>query len=133
MHGSARPTARCPPHKLARCCRLTLAQIDLTRGDFLDDEFREKINQADVIFVNNFAFGAQVNQELKVRRKSGRTPLIAPCSPWCLGQHRFEWAKEGAKIVSSFNFAPMNFRISERTMNGSLFEPCPLDSLTAVR
>eukprot|EP00050_Salpingoeca_kvevrii_P007610 m.297332 g.297332 ORF g.297332 m.297332 type:complete len:678 (-) comp13591_c0_seq1:341-2374(-) len=71
-------------------------KVELLRGDFLDKECREKISQADVIFVNNFAFGSEVNQELK---------------------ERFKEAKEGARIVSSLNFAPLNFHITSRTLN----------------
>jgi len=41
-------------------------QFNLTQGDFLEDRFLSKIEEADVIFVNNFAFGADLNQALKV-------------------------------------------------------------------
>lgn len=67
----------------------------------MDESFTEKINEADVIFVNNFAFGASVNQALK---------------------ERFVNAKEGAKIVSSLNFSPLSFTITERTLSGKLQE-----------
>jgi H3 lysine-79-specific histone-lysine N-methyltransferase len=39
----------------------------IIRGDFLADEHREKIMQASVVFVNNFAFGPHVDHQLKER------------------------------------------------------------------
>ena len=50
-----------------------------------------------VIFVNNFAFGPQVDHQLKLR---------------------FANMKEGAKIVSSKAFCPLNFRITDRNLSG---------------
>lgn len=50
-----------------------------------------------IIFVNNFAFGPSVDQQLK---------------------ERFANLKEGAKIVSSKAFAPLNFKITNRNLNG---------------
>ena len=52
-----------------------------------------------VIFVNNFAFGPQVDHQLKLR---------------------FANMKEGAKIVSSKAFCPLNFRITDRNLSGKL-------------
>lgn len=68
---------------------------ELVQGDFLEERFREKIKEADVIFVNNFAFGTQLNQALK---------------------ERFVDCKEGAKIVSSLNFSPLSFTITNRNL-----------------
>lgn len=68
---------------------------ELAHGDFLEEVFREKIKDADVIFVNNFAFGTQLNQALK---------------------ERFVDCKEGAKIVSSLNFSPLSFTITNRNL-----------------
>uniref|UniRef100_A0A8C1Q7B4 Histone-lysine N-methyltransferase, H3 lysine-79 specific n=1 Tax=Cyprinus carpio TaxID=7962 RepID=A0A8C1Q7B4_CYPCA len=49
-----------------------------------------------VIFVNNFAFGPEVDHQLK---------------------ERFANMKEGGKIVSSKPFAPLNFRINSRNLS----------------
>ena len=56
------------------------AKYELHKGDFLRDDMRERVNNASVIFVNNFAFGPEVDHQLKLR---------------------FANMKEGAKIVSS--------------------------------
>lgn len=66
---------------------------ELVKGDFLADEHREKINSATIVFVNNFAFGPNVDHQLK---------------------ERFADLRDGAKIVSSKSFCPLNFRITER-------------------
>lgn len=50
-----------------------------------------------VIFVNNYAFGPGVDHQLKLR---------------------FQHLKEGARIVSSKAFAPVNFRITDRNLTG---------------
>uniref|UniRef100_A0A665WGP7 Histone-lysine N-methyltransferase, H3 lysine-79 specific n=1 Tax=Echeneis naucrates TaxID=173247 RepID=A0A665WGP7_ECHNA len=49
-----------------------------------------------IIFVNNFAFGPEVDHQLK---------------------ERFANMKEGGKIVSSKPFAPLNFRINSRNLS----------------
>eukprot|EP00040_Diaphanoeca_grandis_P031614 m.189509 g.189509 ORF g.189509 m.189509 type:complete len:390 (+) comp32374_c1_seq8:208-1377(+) len=71
-------------------------KFDIRQGDFLDEEFRDRIQQADVIFVNNYAFGTRLNEQLK---------------------ERFGSLKEGTRIVSSLNFSPLSFTISERTLH----------------
>ncbi|XP_076081086.1 uncharacterized protein LOC143051984 isoform X3 [Mytilus galloprovincialis] len=68
----------------------------IQKGDFLEEDVKEKINNATVIFVNNFAFGPQVDHQLKLR---------------------FANMKEGAKIVSSKAFCPLNFRITDRNLS----------------
>lgn len=68
-------------------------EYQLLKGDFLADEHREKINSASVVFVNNFAFGPAVDHQLK---------------------ERFADLKDGARIVSSKSFCPLNFRITDR-------------------
>ncbi|KAL3290226.1 hypothetical protein HHI36_023583 [Cryptolaemus montrouzieri] len=68
----------------------------LIRGDFLTEEHREKINQASIVFVNNFAFGPTVDHQLK---------------------ERFADLKDGARIVSSKSFCPLNFRITDRNLS----------------
>ncbi|EHH29437.1 hypothetical protein EGK_09868 [Macaca mulatta] len=40
---------------------------ELERGDFLSEEWRERIANTSVIFVNNFAFGPEVDHQLKER------------------------------------------------------------------
>ncbi|KAH3695580.1 hypothetical protein DPMN_083041 [Dreissena polymorpha] len=68
----------------------------MEKGDFLSDDTKERINSATVIFVNNFAFGPQVDHQLKLR---------------------FANMREGAKIVSSKAFCPLNFRITDRNLS----------------
>ncbi|XP_060559801.1 histone-lysine N-methyltransferase, H3 lysine-79 specific-like isoform X1 [Ruditapes philippinarum] len=68
----------------------------LEKGDFLSEDTKDRINSATVIFVNNFAFGPQVDHQLKLR---------------------FANMKEGAKIVSSKAFCPLNFRITDRNLS----------------
>lgn len=71
-------------------------EYKLLKGDFLSDEHREKIMSATVVFVNNFAFGPHVDHQLK---------------------ERFADLKDGAKIVSSKSFCPLNFRITDRNLS----------------
>lgn len=68
----------------------------LIKGDFLADEHREKINSATIVFVNNFAFGPTVDHQLK---------------------ERFADLRDGARIVSSKSFCPINFRITDRNLS----------------
>lgn len=70
-----------------------ISEYTLLKGDFLADEHREKINSATIVFVNNFAFGPNVDHQLK---------------------DRFADLRDGAKIVSSKSFCPLSFRITER-------------------
>lgn len=72
-------------------------QYQLVKGDFLSEEHREKITNATIVFVNNYAFGPQVDHMLK---------------------QRFADLKDGARIVSSRSFCPLNFRMSERNLSG---------------
>lgn len=69
----------------------------LIKGDFLNEEHREKIVSATIVFVNNFAFGPTVDHMLK---------------------ERFADLKDGARIVSSKSFCPLNFRITDRNLSG---------------
>ncbi|XP_044256233.1 histone-lysine N-methyltransferase, H3 lysine-79 specific [Tribolium madens] len=71
-------------------------EYKLIRSDFLTEEHREKINQATIVFVNNFAFGPAVDHQLK---------------------ERFADLKDGARIVSSKSFCPLNFRITDRNLS----------------
>lgn len=71
-------------------------EYKLIKGDFLLEEFREKITSATIVFVNNFAFGPSVDHQLK---------------------ERFADLKDGARIVSSKSFCPLNFRITDRNLS----------------
>ncbi|XP_014474310.1 PREDICTED: histone-lysine N-methyltransferase, H3 lysine-79 specific isoform X2 [Dinoponera quadriceps] len=68
----------------------------LVKGDFLADEHRESITGATIVFVNNFAFGPTVDHQLKLR---------------------FADLRDGARIVSSKSFCPLNFRITDRNLS----------------
>lgn len=69
----------------------------IVKGDFLADEHRESITGATIVFVNNFAFGPNVDHQLK---------------------ERFADLRDGARIVSSKSFCPLNFRITDRNLTG---------------
>ncbi|XP_041695469.1 histone-lysine N-methyltransferase, H3 lysine-79 specific isoform X2 [Coregonus clupeaformis] len=71
-------------------------EYTLERGDFLSEVWKDRIANTSVIFVNNFAFGPEVDHQLK---------------------ERFANMKEGAKIVSSKPFAPLHFRINSRNLS----------------
>lgn len=77
-------------------------EYKLIKGDFLSEEHREKIINASIVFVNNYAFGPQVDHALK---------------------ERFADLKDGARIVSSRSFCPLNFRMSERNLSGKQIQP----------
>lgn len=76
-------------------------QYQLVKGDSLSEEHREKITNATIVFVNNYAFGPQVDHMLK---------------------QRFADLKDGARIVSSRSFCPLNFRMSERNLSGKIID-----------
>jgi H3 lysine-79-specific histone-lysine N-methyltransferase len=40
-------------------------EYQLIKGDFLDQRHTEKVNSANIIFVNNFAFGPNLDHQLK--------------------------------------------------------------------
>ncbi|KAF4532063.1 hypothetical protein B566_EDAN016135 [Ephemera danica] len=67
----------------------------LIKGDFLNEENRQHIVSASIVFVNNFAFGPNVDHALK---------------------ERFADLKDGTRIVSSKSFCPLNFRITDRNL-----------------
>lgn len=67
----------------------------IIKGDFLSHELQDKITSASIIFVNNYAFGPNVDHKLK---------------------ERFADLKDGARIVSSKSFCPLNFRITDRNL-----------------
>ena len=69
----------------------------VVKGDFLKPEHREAITSSTIVFVNNFAFGPTVDHMLK---------------------EIFADLKDGARIVSSKAFCPLNFRITDRNLSG---------------
>ncbi|KAL5274114.1 DOT1L family protein [Megaselia abdita] len=71
-------------------------EYKLLKGDFLVDEHREKITSSSLVFVNNFAFGPNVDHQLK---------------------DRFADLRDGARVVSSKSFCPLNFRITDRNLS----------------
>eukprot|EP01135_Chromosphaera_perkinsii_P001810 Nk52_evm79s210 gene=Nk52_evmTU79s210 len=83
-------------HKRMKWYGKKIGSYTLLKGDFLEDSFRETIQKSSVIFVNNYAFGPEVNFQLR---------------------QRFLDLPEGTKIVSSEPFCPLNFKLSDRTTN----------------
>ncbi|UYV67517.1 hypothetical protein LAZ67_5001062 [Cordylochernes scorpioides] len=71
-------------------------EYKLIRGDFLAEENRDSLMNSTVVFVNNFAFGPTVDHMLKMR---------------------FADMRDGARIVSSRSFCPLNFRITDRNLS----------------
>jgi len=86
-------------------------QYQLLKGDFLSEDHREKITNATIVFVNNYAFGPQVDHMLK---------------------QRFADLKDGARIVSSRSFCPLNFRMSERNLSdiGTIMHVSAMEPIT---
>ena len=82
----------------------------LHQGDFLAIEHRKTISESTIVFVNNFAFGPEVDHHLK---------------------ERFADLKDGARIVSSKPFCPLNFRITERNLSdiGTIMHVSVMDPL----
>jgi H3 lysine-79-specific histone-lysine N-methyltransferase len=69
----------------------------LVHGDFLEGKNRPDILQSSIVFVNNFAFGPEVDQSLK---------------------DIFADLPDGARIFSSKSFCALNFRITARNLSG---------------
>eukprot|EP00092_Neocalanus_flemingeri_P060395 GFUD01072376.1.p1 GENE.GFUD01072376.1~~GFUD01072376.1.p1 ORF type:complete len:1825 (+),score=446.63 GFUD01072376.1:95-5569(+) len=82
----------------------------LHQGDFLAPDHRKTISESTIVFVNNFAFGPEVDHQLK---------------------ERFADLKDGARIVSSKPFCPLNFRITERNLSdiGTIMHVSVMDPL----
>jgi H3 lysine-79-specific histone-lysine N-methyltransferase len=78
--------------------RVTEDGVFIKRRLSMNDYVKEVINESRLIFVNNYAFGAAVDHQLKLR---------------------FLDMLEGSIIVSSKPFCPLNFRINDRNLNGS--------------
>jgi len=85
-------------------------EYNLVKGDFLQESLREKIIGASIVFVNNFAFGPTVDHQLK---------------------ERFADLRDGARIVSSKSFCPLNFRITDRNLSdiGTIMHVSELDPM----
>ena len=79
----------------------TYSKFKLVHGDFLEKEHRPEILQSTIVFVNNFAFGPEVDQHLK---------------------DIFADLNDGARIFSSKSFCALNFRITDRNLSGKLFD-----------
>lgn len=76
-----------------RCYKKTLPPIHLKQGNFLqDEEMQSYIQSADIVFANNVAFGPELNAKLL---------------------DVFVCLKEGAKIISLVNFAPVDQTINQ--------------------
>lgn len=82
--------------KLMKWYGKTHGEYEIMKGDFLSEPLQEKITSASIIFVNNYAFGPRVDHMLK---------------------ERFADLKDGARIVSSRSFCPLNFRITDRNLS----------------
>ena len=74
----------------------TYSPYRLVKGDFLLVENHAKIDEASVIFVNNFAFGPNVDHKLK---------------------QKFSTLKDGTRIISSKPYCPLNFRLTKRNLS----------------
>ena len=73
------------------------SEYKLYKGDFCSEEYRKTLSDSTIVFVNNFAFGPELDHVLK---------------------EKFADLKDGARIVSSKSFCPLNFRITERNLTG---------------
>ena len=74
----------------------TFSPYRLEKGDFLLEDNVAKIGEASVIFVNNFAFGPNVDHKLK---------------------QRFSSLKDGTRIISSKPYCSLNFRLTKRNLS----------------
>ena len=77
----------------------TYSKFKLSHGDFLEKQHRADVLQSTIVFVNNFAFGPEVDQHLK---------------------DIFADLIDGARIFSSKSFCALNFRITDRNLSGKL-------------
>ena len=78
------------------------SNFKLVNGDFLEKVHRPEILESTIVFVNNFAFGPEVDQHLK--------DIFADLA-------------DGARIFSSKSFCALNFRITDRNLSGK-FSSC---------
>ena len=75
------------------------SNFKLVHGDFLQQTHRSEILESTIVFVNNFAFGPEVDQHLK--------DIFADLT-------------DGSRIFSSKSFCALNFRITDRNLSGKL-------------
>ena len=75
----------------------TYSNFKLVHGDFLQPVHRPEILESTIVFVNNFAFGPEVDQHLK--------DIFADLT-------------DGSRIFSSKSFCALNFRITDRNLSG---------------
>ena len=75
---------------------VTIDTVTPSRTSTMNEYVKEIINDAKLVFVNNYAFGAEVDHQLKLR---------------------FCNMTEGSFIISSKPFCPLNFRINSRNLN----------------
>ena len=80
-------------------------------GDFLTPEHKTTISSSTIVFVNNFAFGPEVSSYIHHHHH----PLLPQVDHQL--KERFADLKDGARIVSSKLFCPLNFRITERNLS----------------
>ena len=79
------------------------SNFKLVHGDFLQQTHASEILESTIVFVNNFAFGPEVDQHLK--------DIFADLT-------------DGSRIFSSKSFCALNFRITDRNLSGKL-NPLP--------
>jgi len=86
------------------------SEYKIVQGDFFDLEYKKMVSESSIVFVNNFAFGPEVDHLLK---------------------EKFADLKDGARIVSSKSFCPLNFRITERNLSdiGTIMHVSIMDPL----
>lgn len=86
------------------------SEFKIEQGDFFDQQYRKQVSESSIVFVNNFAFGPEVDHMLK---------------------EKFADLKDGARIVSSKSFCPLNFRITERNLSdiGTIMHVSIMDPL----
>ncbi|KAF4553838.1 Histone-lysine N-methyltransferase-like protein 7 [Elsinoe fawcettii] len=81
----------------ARLWGISVGKVRLLRGDFLEHkDLGEALKRADVVLVNNQAFGPNLNSKLV---------------------DRFLDLKDGAQVISLKSFKPDGFEIQERNVN----------------
>ena len=78
------------------------SDFKLVHGDFLQPVQRPAILESTIVFVNNFAFGPEVDQHLK--------DIFADLT-------------DGSRIFSSKSFCALNFRITDRNLSGKYENP----------
>lgn len=87
------------------------SDFKIYKGDFLEDKFKPILTDTTIVFVNNFAFGPEVDHSLK---------------------EKFTDLQEGTRIVSSKAFCPLDFRLTDRTLGdiGAIMHVSHLNHLT---